>query len=209
MEITLHLEPIHYDVEQLTHRYSEARIENAETKDLAQVDRNSSDRALVLRYVLTGTAKLRHILRDYLERKTEDANDKLPWTSDTATKRTWTFTFKEDKFDSHALAELMHWFVVRFCVWEWCKMYAPTEAKAAKDELEDMQIDLEDALVGGDMPMKERRTTDGCYPGCVIVEPIYDDSDSYTDSDSDSDSNSDSVANAHEILGLDDSSSDN
>lgn len=152
MKITLLLEYLRYDVWQLTHRAGQVRIDEPETKDLAQMDDNESDENLILRFVLTGTAKLRHLLKDWLERKSEEASDELP-----EGKQSWSFTFREDKADSHALAELMHWFVVRYAVYEWMGLFSPSEKASAKADLDGVADEIKDALQGSDMPMKERR----------------------------------------------------
>lgn len=152
MKITLLLKYIKYDVWQLTHRAGQVRITDPELKDLAQMDDNESDEHLILRLALTGTARLRHFLKDYIERKGEDATDELP-----EGKQSWSFTFREDKADSHALAELMHWFVVRYAVYEWMGLFAPSEQAAARAELEDVADEIKEAMQDSDMPTKERR----------------------------------------------------
>ncbi len=156
MIITLLFQYIKHDVHQLTHRYAESRTEDPDVKDIAQLDDNTSDKQLVMRYCLTGTARLRRILKEYITYKTEDANDTLPQD-----KQSWSFAFKDDldEADAHAMAELMHWFVVKFCLWEWMKMFgSPSDIKAAGDDVTSLEEDLKDMTGQFAMPMKERRT---------------------------------------------------
>lgn len=169
MKITLLYKYIKYDIEQLTHRYGEARMKaDPDLKDLAQFGEGESDDALMRRYTFTGTAKLRRILNDYLEKKTEDANDTL------VKKESWSFTFTEEIGDSHGLAELMHWFVVKFAVWEWCKAFSPADSAISKAELDDIEDDLEDFMGDSAMPMKERRPR---WEDVDDVEIIYKEED--------------------------------
>ena len=129
MTIVLKWKYLHYDIDQLTYRYGKVHTTDEENKELAQTTAgNESDTNLVMRLVVTGTARLRRILADYITAKVEDANDTLP-----TEKTEWSFTFNDDvEADGHALAELMHWFVVRWCIYEWCKMFAPEQAPLEK-----------------------------------------------------------------------------
>lgn len=154
MTIELLFRYIHYDVDQLTWRYGKTHTTDEENKEISQTTaHDESDSNLILRLAITGTARLRRILHEFITAKTEDANDTLP-----VEKKSWGFTFNTDvTADGHALAELMHWFVVRFCLWQWCKMFAPEQATMEKQELDDLKKDLDKMLKGGDsaMPSKE------------------------------------------------------
>lgn len=154
MRIELLFDSIYYDVRQLTYRFAEPRYDTekqAESKDLAQLGDNDSDRDLVLRFCYTGTAKLRYILKEYITKKTEDANDALN------IKDKWGFNFTHEIMDSHGLAELMHWFVVRYALYEWARMFSANDAKAIKDDLDETKEELEDLLIDSTWPIKERK----------------------------------------------------
>ena len=156
MTITLLWKYIHYDVDQLTWRYGKTHMADEENKEVSQTNLNESDTNLVLRWAVTGTARLRRILSDYISGKTENANDTLP-----TEKTSWGFIFNDDvTADGHALAELMHWFVVRWCVYQWCLAFAPDQALLEKRSMDDIKTDLEKVLGGGDsaMPVKESLT---------------------------------------------------
>lgn len=175
MTIKLLWKYIHYDVDQLTWRYGKTHTTDEENKEISQTSaKNESDSNLILRFAVTGTARLRRILADYISEKVEDANDTLP-----TSKTEWGFSFNDDvEADGHALAELMHWFVVRFCIWHWCKAFAPEQAKLEKAELDDIKKDL-DRMLGGDsaMPRKEALVTpDDAYAESVVIT-YKDDSD--------------------------------
>lgn len=153
MKIKLIWTYLNHDVQQLAHRYANARLaEHPDMESIADLSGNASDEQLIRRWVITGTAHLRRILREYLEKKTEEADDKLPMA-----KESWGFVFKTDVMDSHGLAELMHWFVVRWCAWQWCQMFSPADSSMAKAEVDDMEGELQNLLIDADMPMKERR----------------------------------------------------
>ena len=104
MTIVLKWKYLHYDIDQLTYRYGKVHTTDEENKELAQTTaENESDTNLVRRLVVTGTARLRRILADYITAKVEDANDTLP-----TEKTEWSFTFNDGvEADGHALAELI------------------------------------------------------------------------------------------------------
>lgn len=152
MRIQLLYKYIAHDVKQLTLRYANARLtDNPELADQAAFGENDSDEQLLRRWVVTGTARLRVVLRDYISKKTENADDTL------TDKETWGFNFTNDVADSHGTAELMHWFVVKWCMWQWLLQYAPSEANATKNELDELEDDLNKVFSDSDMPTKERR----------------------------------------------------
>lgn len=172
MTIRLLFKYIHYDVDQLTWRYGKTHNADEENKEISQTTlANESDKNLVLRWAVTGTALLRRILAEYITEKVEDANDTLP-----TTKEDWSFTFNDDvTADGHALAELMHWFIVRWCMYQWCLAFAPDQALLEKRTTDDLKKDLDKMLGGGDsaMPMKEALVTpDDAYRESVVIEYI-------------------------------------
>lgn len=154
MKIELHWKYIHYDIDQLTWRYSKTHTTDEENKEIGQTSAaDESDTNLLKRLAITGTARLRRILSDYIAAKVEDADDTLP-----ESKTTWGYNFNADvEADGHALAELMHWFVVRFAIWQWCKMFAPDQAPMEEAETKGLEKDLKKMVKGGGsgMPTKE------------------------------------------------------
>lgn len=168
MTIVLKWKYLHYDIDQLTYRYGKVHTTDEENKELAQTTAgNESDTNLVRRLVVTGTARLRRILADYITAKVEDANDTLP-----TEKAEWSFTFNDDvEADGHALAELMHWFVVRWCIYEWCKMFAPEQAPLEKAGADELKKDLERMMHGdSSMPTKEPlKNNDEEYVESVVI----------------------------------------
>lgn len=171
MTITLYWNYLLYDVEQLTHRYSKARIADMETQDVAAFTKeDKSDKDLMHRFVITGTAHLRSILREFLDKKSEESNDVLPQY-----KTSWGFSFLETAptFDGHAMAELMHWFIIRFCLWHWLKMFAPTEAEIEGIEMEKIEYELKSMLDSDEMPTKQRLEYYEDSQDIVYVPPGY------------------------------------
>ena len=152
MIIELLYKYLDHDVRQLTTRYAEVRTNDPEVRDISQLGDGKSDQQLIMRLIVTGVGRLRAVLRDKLVNRTENADDKLPVAA------SWDFTFKEADADSRALAELMHWFIVKAAIVEWCRMFSPNDLPEVKYALEDAADELDELLSGSGMPMKERRT---------------------------------------------------
>lgn len=153
MTIELLWKYIHYDVDQLTWRYGKTHTNDEENKHISQTTTDESDTNLVKRFAVTGVGKLRRYLDDYVESNTDDADDTLPIST-----TSWSFVFDDEvTADGRGLAKLMHWFIVRFCIWQWCKIFAPDQAAMEERELKDLKKDLDKMLEGGDsaMPTKE------------------------------------------------------
>lgn len=164
-----------HDVMQLTTRYAEARAKEPDTRDLAQMGDGQSDQELIMRFIMTGAARLRRVLRGKLVTPTEDATDILP-TSDTPKGErpktdSWEFTFNDtaEEADGEALAGLMHWFVVRWAVSEWCRMFSPNDLPIAKQDTKDTENEIDELLSEVAMPTKERaaKTTED-WPADIV-----------------------------------------
>lgn len=151
MTIKLYFKYLGYDVAQLTHRYSKMRLTEPEQQFAADLQGgNESDTNLVIRYSQTGVAKLRKILGEYIKNISGDANDELGDGS------LWEFEFISNKYDGKTLADLMHWFIVRYCIYEWLKYLGlGSEAKAEKEELKDLESELKKLISDGGMPVKD------------------------------------------------------
>lgn len=152
MIIELLYKYLDHDVRQLTTRYAEARTNDPELRDLSQLGDGTSDQQLIRRLIVTGVGKLRAVLRDKLVNSTENADDKFPVVT------SWEFNFKEADADSRALAELMHWFIVRAAIVEWCRMFSPSDLSEVKSAVGDAADELDELLSSSSMPTKERRT---------------------------------------------------
>ena len=150
MTITLLHKYLYHDIKQLTTRYAEARNMDAETRDMAQIGDGQSE--LIMRLIITGVSRMKRLIKDKLVPEGTDADDKLP-----KEKESWSFQFKgETEADGEALAGLMHWFVVRAAVCEWCTMFSPNDMTAAKLDADETKNDLDDIL-SASMPMKEKK----------------------------------------------------
>ena len=148
MTITLIHKYLYHDIKQLTTRYAEARNMDAETRDMAQIGDGQSDKELIMRLIITGVSRMRRLIKDKLVQANTDADDKLPKES---------FKFKDEtESDGEALAGLMHWFVVRTAVYEWCAMFSPNDMAAAKLDADETKNELDDIL-SASMPMKEKK----------------------------------------------------
>jgi len=159
MTIQLLYRYLDHDVRQLTTRYAEARAQEPEAKDLAQLGDGDSDQQLIMRLVVTGVGRLRAVLGDKVETVSGDSDDTLPDASGNTRphRDKWEFTFKKTTADSRALAEIMHWLVVRAAIAEWCRMFSPTDTAEAKAETEELEADLDELLSRPAIPVKERR----------------------------------------------------
>ena len=152
MTITILHKYLYHDIKQLTTRYAEARNMDAETRDMAQIGDGQSDKELIMRLIITGVSKMKRLLKDKLVLASTDADDKLP-----KEKESWSFPFKDEtEADGESLAGLMHWFVVRTAVYEWCAMFSPNDMAAAKLDADETKNDLDDIL-SASMPMKEKK----------------------------------------------------
>lgn len=153
MKIRLLWKWLRYDVQQLTWRYARARMEDKqpEVGDLASEDDSKTSDNLVYRLCLTGLARLGVVLRKYIDENGDEADD-----DGTRKAPSWVFTLREgsDMAGAQSMAGLMHWFVVRFAVWSWLKMYSPAEAAGERQELKDLEDEMTSALDLGVMPMK-------------------------------------------------------
>lgn len=159
MIIQLLYKYLDHDIKQLATRYADARAKEPEIKDLAQLGDGDSDQQLIMRLIVTGVGRLRKVLAQKLKIVTDNSDDTLPEAKEgkRPQKDRWDFDFKKDYADSRALAELMHWFIVRTAVAEWCLMFSPNDAGAAKSEIEETEADLDELLSHSAMPVKERR----------------------------------------------------
>lgn len=156
MKIELLWKWLKYDVRQLTWRYAKARLEDKspETADMASEDGSKTSEDMTYRLCLTGAARLGAVLKDYLDDDgVEEADDKGETYA-----QAWLFGLKRgaDVSGAQSMASLMHWYIVRFAVWQWLKMYSPNEAGQERQELKELEDEMKTALSLGDMPMKER-----------------------------------------------------
>ena len=152
MTITILHKYLYHDIKQLTTRYAEARNMDAETRDMAQIGDGQSDKELIMRLIITGISRMKRLIKDKLATAGTDADDKLP-----KEKESWSFQFKDETdADGEALAGLMHWFIVRTAVYEWCAMFSPNDMAAAKMDTDETKNDLDDIL-SESMPMKEKK----------------------------------------------------
>ena len=151
MTITILHKYLYHDIKQRTTRYAEGRNMDAETRDMAQIGDGQSDKELIMRLIITGVSRMKRLIKDKLATAGTDADDKLP-----KEKESWSFQFKDETdADGEALAGLMHWFVVRTAVCEWCAMFSPNDMAAAKLDADETKNDLDDIL-SASMPMKEK-----------------------------------------------------
>lgn len=119
MKITLNYDYLRYDVEQLVHKYSYARIEDTEKRyeaNLRSEDENDGD--LIRRIIVSAAGRLRQTLSCYLSFDTSDASSNLD-----STETAIEFDFKNSVYaDSSSLASVMHLLVVRYAISSWCAM---------------------------------------------------------------------------------------
>lgn len=159
-----------YDIKNLAYRYSRARyLDKPELNFESTLADEDFDENIIRRYCLTGIAKMRLLLREYLVANTADADDTL------GTEPSWQFKFKADEYDGKGLADVMHWFVVKLALLQWVEAYSPDDAAIARRELDSAEADLKKFLIDSPMPMKERRE---CYDNsdhlcdCMIDEIV-------------------------------------
>ncbi len=152
MKIILKYKYLSYDVEQLLHKYSRFRIEDAEKRyeaDMRVSDKNEGD--LIRRLLLTGASRLRRRLAKYIRNNVVDAIDSL------GDNTGWEYQFLDSvDADGQMLADLMHWMVVRYAISGWLRMIgAYAEADKEGAEADKLETDIVDAVNRIKMPMKE------------------------------------------------------
>lgn len=118
MKITLNYSYLRYDVEQLVHKYSYARIDDTEKRyeaNLRSEDENDGD--LIRRLIVSAASRLRQTLSCYLDFNEEDADSNLKSIT------TIEYNFKPSVYaDSQSVASVMHLLVVRYAISSWCAM---------------------------------------------------------------------------------------
>lgn len=161
-----------HDIDQYTHRLGEARVEDAEKKDSVQSEDNQSDTSFYLRCIRLGVAKLKVLLKNKLTAVNTDASDVLTEYEGYARGETpynphWEFVLKSGyRYDTQAIAELLHHFIVYYCIKEWSIINAPDNITAVNTELESTQTEIGTAILAP--PVKERRPMVEEEPTIVI-----------------------------------------
>lgn len=154
-----------------------------EVRDLSQMDKSKSNLDYMMRFCETGVARCRVLLKDKLvdkstgrgfwtgwgeynaneidsegetftDREWDSTNEETVTDALDRSRKDWDFQFGSD-VDEHAMAMLLHCFVVRYCLWQWCRTFSFTDATGSfKDELDDVEKQLEDMLYDIEMPKK-------------------------------------------------------
>lgn len=143
MKITLNYSYLRYDVEQLVHKYSYARIDDTEKRyeaNLRSEDTNDGD--LIRRLIVSAASRLRQTLSCYLDFNTEDA------TSDLNTEAAIEYNFKASVYaDASSLASVMHLLVVRYAISSWCAMQGyGSEAEREIADANRYEADLKESI---------------------------------------------------------------
>jgi len=174
-----------YDIEQQTWRIAHGRTEgNAELRDMAQPGLEQTDRDLLRRWIESGVSDLHILLGNKLLAPGSsegfwtgwgeyDANDPEHQgdgdgetvVHDDALNRSVTeydFTLG-CKADEKALAMLMHRFVVRYVLWQWCRTFGFNDITASyKQEVDEIKADIEDSLFDIALPKKYHESKYNC-----------------------------------------------
>lgn len=154
IQITLLYPSLLYDTEQLIEQYSLSWYENPEERFEANLRmQEGTEGDLLRRLVMTGCSRLKQRLNRYLEQDAYDADD-----SQRNDKQT-DYLLKCDA-DGQAMADLMHWYVVRYALSEWCKMRGHyKEASAEGEELKESESAILAQLKKSGMPRKMGKGT--------------------------------------------------
>lgn len=154
MKIALNYDYLRYDVEQLVHKYSYARIDNTEKRyeaNLRSEDTNDAD--LIRRLIMSAAGRLRQTLSCYLDFTPEpsepgSACDGTVTSDLDPSLNQIKFTFKSSVYaDCESLANVMHLLVVRYAISSWCAMqgYA-SEAEREITDANRYELDLKESI---------------------------------------------------------------
>lgn len=154
MTISLIYSYLRYDAEQLMERYSAAWYENPTERFNANLRSTEPDEAdLIRRLVTTACSRLRTELHKYLHHDTGDADDTL------RTDKSIEYRFKRANTSGQALADLMHWCVVRLAMSAWCKMQGRyNEANNEAAEAGELLSSMLNKIRSSSMPVKDGKT---------------------------------------------------
>lgn len=151
IRIILKYKYLKYDIDQFTSRWSKMRIADEESKNLADtsgVEKSNND--LVRRWISSAVAELKSILKSLESGGNDDSDDTL------SNDASWQIMFKELDIDSKAMAELLHWFVVRYCAWQWSKVFTPDLSVSEYSEYNGLRTKLKRLSESSAMPIKNK-----------------------------------------------------
>lgn len=154
--IQLQFRHLRYDIEQQTHALAEARIlNNPELKAEAKIDETEHLSDIAMRFCESGCALLNTLLKDKLviAPSSPDAVETDELTYD---NKVWNFVTTITSPDEHTLATLFHRFVVAYVLWQWAKLFSPTEADAMHKQMLSVQKEIENAVYNLGTPIKRK-----------------------------------------------------
>jgi hypothetical protein len=132
--ITIKWKDIRYDVEQQTWRLAKMRITDAELKDDAQADQDTSPNDVVLRFAEEGNAKVHALLLPRIIKYGSVLSD------DSLDKSITAWEYMVDKcIDERSVAILIHKFVVSYILYKWSQIYFPDSTQAFATDMADAE----------------------------------------------------------------------
>ena len=132
--ITIRWKDIRYDVEQQTWRLAKMRITDAELKDDAQADQDTSPNDVVLRFAEEGNAKVHALLLPRIIKYGSVLSD------DSLDKSITAWEYMVDKYiDERSVAILIHKFVVSYILYKWSQIYFPDSIQAFATDMADAE----------------------------------------------------------------------
>lgn len=152
--ITLKWKYIKYDIDSWTWNNAEYSIESPLQRHHAESDKTDND--IIYRFVEKAIASLRHILDDRLDKSASDSDNSLPEIENGIE---WNFTLSDGGYDTDfsLLSALMHAYVVKTALAEWCATYFPSHVAELKEASANLAIDISNAAFKKKMPLKQMR----------------------------------------------------
>lgn len=152
-----------YDMQQQTHDLAEVRFQqHPELRDLAQADDSAHSTDLFLRFTEEACANLNTIFEKRM-RPAQAGRHTPIVSSSTSTdaldyeRRSWSFDLKDMPVPESSLAQLFHAFVVSYALWQWSRIYAPSEVSASAEAHRVTRKALTDIVYDLSTPSKHRR----------------------------------------------------
>lgn len=150
--ITLYWKYIKYDIDSWTWNNAEYSIESPLQRHHAESDDKDSN--MIFRFVEKAIASLKRILDDRLCKDVSETDNTLPKVDPS-----WKFDLAEGGYDTDysVLTNLMHAFVVKTALAEWCATYFPSHVAELKEASANLAMDISNAAFKKKMPLKQMR----------------------------------------------------
>ncbi len=157
MTITLYEAQLAHTIRQILHRAGEG-VESPSLRDAVQMDGSTSDEQMIRRFIRTGVARVKTMLREHIQQPSGEPEGTVTGTDELGNGYASYTIALELNGDGQSLADLLHWFVV----WRALAGLLPSLglnglAEKAVAETADAEGLIKDEALSLAMPIKVRR----------------------------------------------------